>query len=808
MAELNTNFDTHRLTRKEKEANDFQWYKEKIDSYDKEANNTASIYGGISEYKRMKVNCDLYNNIIDLADFAYVCTPFGAKVGELPANMVNRDISSYRIKTLLGMEMKRPFGYKVLATNVEATTRREEEQSKRIRDYVIEQIMLPIKQQVELQYQEQTKGRELTPQEKKDIQDQIAQAIQAQTPPEVKRYMERDHQDPSEVQGHQIMEYLMKEQDIKRKFNNGWKYGLLTAYEVYWVGIVNNKPVLKVVNPIRFNCDKSPDLDYIENGEWAVAEWRMSPSDVVKTFKLTDKEIDDVYKNHHNYNETYLRENLHDFSNSHVDINHHTVKVIHVQFKGLRKVGWLDYIDKDGNLQTRFLVDEQYKLNRENGDVKIEWEWIPETYEGYKIGADIYKNMQPVPGQTKDVDTIYECKLSYHGVIYDNTNSQPTCPMDRMRVDQYYYDIIWYRIELLMASDKGKKVLMNINAIPESAGIDVEKWQYFFESTPFMWYNPDEEGMTQQDVNTIAKTIDLSLASDINNYINLAMAIDNRCGKSVGVTDPVLGQTSASQSVGNNQQNLIQTSHILEPYFDLHASVKKNVLNSLLTVAKIAYTNSKLEVLNYVLDDMSRRILDIDVNLLDNSTLGLFIEDSGEAQESQELVRNLAHAAMQNQTIELSDVLAVVKQKGTQEAEEALKAAEKARHEREDTNAQKQREFDSEQADKAREHEKEVWANEKDNIILKEEERRKTVVQAQAMMSMGFNENKDVDNDGQLDIIEVMKNANAVQIQMEKTQLENRKLDHTIENDKEKNSIERSKINMNNNLPKKTSPKK
>jgi hypothetical protein len=163
---------------------------------------------------------------------------------------------------------------------------------------------------------------------------------------------------------------------------------------------------------------------------------------------------------------------------------------------------------------------------------------------------------------------------------------------------------------------------------------------------------------------------------------------------------------------------------------------------------------------------------------------------------------------MQNQTIELSDVLAVVKQKGTQEAEEALKAAEKARHEREDTNAQKQREFDSEQADKAREHEKEVWANEKDNIILKEEERRKTVVQAQAMMSMGFNENKDVDNDGQLDIIEVMKNANAVQIQMEKTQLENRKLDHTIENDKEKNSIERSKINMNNNLPKKTSPKK
>jgi len=38
--------------------------------------------------------------------------------------------------------------------------------------------------------------------------------------------------------------------------------------------------------------------------------------------------------------------------------------------------------------------------------------------------------------------------------------------------------------------------------------------------------------------------------------------------------------------------------------------------------------------------------------------------------------------------------------------------------------------------------------------------------------------------------------------------LENRKLDHAIENDKEKNNIERSKINMNSNLSKKVNLKK
>ena len=84
-----TVFSTDRLTRKQKEKNDFAWYKEKADFYETEANISFNRNGGeIDEYKRMKVNYDLFNNILDLSDFSYVCTPFGAEVGELPARMV------------------------------------------------------------------------------------------------------------------------------------------------------------------------------------------------------------------------------------------------------------------------------------------------------------------------------------------------------------------------------------------------------------------------------------------------------------------------------------------------------------------------------------------------------------------------------------------------------------------------------------------------------------------------------------------------------------------------------------------------
>ena len=787
-------YSTERLSRREKEDKNFLWYREKIDMYDTKANFLSIGYGGVNEYKRMRVNYDLFNNIIDLSDFAYVATPYGSEMGELPAQMANRDICSYRIKALLGMEMKRPFGYRIIATNKEANNRKSEEETQRIQEFVVNQVMAPIRQQKEIEFQEQTKGRKLTQQELNELQQKMEEEIKAMTPDKVRAYMKRDHRDPAEVQGQQLLNYLIKKLDVRKKFNNGWKHGLLSAYEVYWLGIINGEPAMKVVNPVRFSCDKASDLDYIEQGEWAAAEYRMHPSQIVQNFDLNDKEIDMLWRNYNHHITQRVHDNLFNFDEYLTYEDKNAIRVLHCVFKGLRKIGWLDYIDEDGVLQTKFMVDESYKLNKENGDIKIEWEWIPETYEGYKIGMSIYKEMRPVPGQFKDMDNIYKCHLPYYGAIYDNTNSQPTSVMDRMKIYQYYYNIVMYRLELLLASDKGKKILMNINAIPTDSGIDLKKWQYFFESTPFMWYNPDEEGMNQSDVNTIAKTLDLSLASDIQKYVELANYLEEKCGKSVGITDPVLGQTSVSERVTNNQQNLVQTSHMLEPYFDLHNCIKKNVLQGLLDLARVSYANSDKKSISYILDDMSFEMLQLDINLLDESTLGLFMEDSSMSEEIKQTIQQLAHAAMQNQKIELSDVLKVIKQDSIQEAEEALLVSEEIRMERDQQNQQAQDKAKAEAQQKELDFKREEWNHEKEVIILKEEERRKTEIQKQAMLSMGFDTNKDQDNDGIPDVLEVAKHGVDAEIKRAQVANEARALDHKIQDDKEKNKLKAKEI--------------
>lgn len=796
----NTNlYWDERLTTKQKNANDQAWYKKWADELDSQHFRLAYMYGygHLSELKRMKVNYDLFNNIIDSQDFNYVCQPFSRELGELPAKMTNKDIVSGKIKALLGLENKRPFDWNIIATNVEATTRKEQEKTARIKQYVEMTIMAPIIEQIQMQYMEQIQGQELTAEQQQQIQQEIQQQIEANTPSEVIKYMEREHQDPAEILANQLMQYLIEKCDVKRKFNRAYKHGLISGKEIIYVGLLNGEPEVWNVNSMRFNCGKAPDTIFIEDAEYCSVEYRMTPSDIVKFFGdvLTPDEIDRIYQRYSttgSVNWDYWMDSNTDFVA--VD-DTSSIRVLHCCWKALREIGFLLYMDENGEIQER-LVDETYKIDPTIGDMEIRYEWVPEVYEAWKIDTDIYKNCRPIPGQYKDIDTMWNCKLPYYGVFYDNENAIPTSLVDRLKTYQYFYNIIWYRIELLIASDKGKKVLMNINNIPDSAGIDIEKWQYYFEATPYMWYDNNEEGKGYNDVNTVAKMIDLSLASDIQKYIELAEIIRQQAGRSVGVTDQVEGMMSGD-AVTNNQQSLQQSYNILEPYFEMHSYTKRNVLQALIEMGKIAYaSNPTKKCITYTMDDMTQHILTIDQELLDNSTYGVFVVNNTRADEIKTVLTQLAHAALQNQKVELSDVISVMKQESLLEAEETLKEAEYKRH-KSDLELQQQQGEQQQQLQQMQNEENEKeFEREKELIILKAEEDRKTKIAVAALTGASFNPDIDANNNGRNDFMEMAKMELSHADKQQKLALERDKFSHQITTEERRLNQEDEKLRL------------
>ena len=767
-----------------------KWYEEFANTLDGRLD--ASLMDNLNVKKEIKINYDLFNNILNIKDMEIVCNPFGSDIGEMPAKMTNRDIVSGKIKALIGMELKRAFPWKVIAVNKEATTRKEKETFNKIKDYVINSIMLPIRQQIEQEYVAQMNNRELTEDEKIKIQKEIEEKTKSATPEEIKEYMQRDHQDTAEILAHQLLEYLISDLDLKRKFNDCFKHFLLSGEARMYMGAHNDKVLTWVVNPLMIKGDDS--VDFLEDGEWAVCNYLMSANDIIKYLgeDISDEDAEIIYKSW-GTTITPVEEDL--FSQIDNGINFLQSNVAHCVWKAPRKIGFLDYLDEQGQIQTK-TVDESYTLNKDFGDISISWDWILEVYETWKIKTPkpIYVRKRALPSQYKDLKNINYCKLPYYGVNSDNTNSVRTALMSRLKSFQYYYDLIAYKIDLLVASDKGKKVLMNIGAVPSTKDFSMEKWQYLFETTSFGWFDPQEEGNTHIDANTVAKVVDLSLISDIQKYQQYLEYIRIQCGRSVGITDTVEGQIGQDEAVRNTQQNLIQTAYILEPYFEMQNVFKRNFLQGLLELAKVVYSGKNSEKLSYVVDDMSMKLLNIDGELLDNSTYGLFVANNTNVNEIKQSIVQLAQAALQNQKIEMSDVIKILRIESITEAEKTLSAAEQRRKEYEQISQQQQQQMMMEEEEKKRVREREKFEEDKEIITLKEKERRETEILKAGILAASFNPEQDKNNNGINDFLELQKTSFNMNLEKENQNLETQKFEHQKEVDGEKIKQNQQKI--------------
>ena len=550
--------------------------------------------------------------------------------------------------------------------------------------------------------------------------------------------------------------------------------------------------MLQVVNPLDFQSDVITDSGFIEDGEWAGTTLWLSPSAVVGMFEdLTDDEIEQIYDLGDNGSPDI------EFGFNEVSSRVGKLKVVHRTWKAMRKLGFLTFVDMETGQPEQKIVEEGYKMNPEMGDLEIQWEKIPEVYEGYKIGRDIYKRLRPVPSQPKDIDNLYTVKLPYTGGFIDDLNAAPVSLMDRVKLYQYYYNIIMYRIEMLMSSDKGKLLLLNMNLIPNSQGIDMKKWLYYADSLKIGFMNPAEEGNRSSgnaDVATAAKEIDMSLLSDIQKYIELATYIEERAGNTIGVTKEMEGRIGQYQAVKNTENALQQGSYIVEPYFNWHNIIKRNTLTYFLELSALAYSYNDIETIDHILDDFSREIIRMDKGMLSLSKFGLFVANSMDAIKVKEAINNLGLTAMQNQTLDLSDVVKIMKTDSITEAEEQLEVAEDRKRKQENEMEQQRMAHDKELQQMMEEAKDKDHERAKELIVLKEGEKRKTEIHKQTILALGFAEDKDVNNNQIPDVLEVAKHGLDVNLKGRKQDLDEAKFEQQKKTDADRKELEEKKL--------------
>lgn len=621
--------------------------------------NSTSYYGELQTYY------NLYNSIFDEKDFKSITNPFKVEDG-FPATPHDFNIIRPKVDLLIGEETKRPLNFRVIRTSQEATSEMQEKEKQMILQYIEAAITARMSPEEAQQFQQQLQSGEIMP------------------PEQIAKYMDKDYKDIVENTAYHSLTYLREKLDLDNEFIKGWKDGLISGREIYYIGVLNAEPYAERVNPICFSYDKSPDLDFIEDGSWCCRKMRMPITEVYDRYydKLEEKDLDKLEemigstpgRNLGDRSPVDMGIQLRIYDNPIFEGSGKSlVNVWHCCWKSFKKIFYVTTTDDAGQPQIN-IVDETYQPV--GNEVSVEPDWIIEVWEGYRAGSDLYFGIQPIEYQHVSIDNPNSQKLPYCGAIYSNTNSKPRSLVSILKPLQYMYIVLWYRLELAIARDKGKVVNMDITQIPKSMNISPAKWMHYLSSVGVNFINPYEEGWNipgreggkPAQFNQIT-ALDLTMSNVIAEYIQLMDKIEELAGTISGITQQREGAVSSSEMVGNVERSVVQSSHITEPLFWVHNQCKRRVLNMLLNTAKGAWEETGKKKLQYIFDNGERAFLDITPKFY-YEDMDVFVSDTSKDLENIQKLQQLIQPAMQNgaSLLEAAEILTndnfnIIKQK-------------------------------------------------------------------------------------------------------------------------------------------------
>ncbi len=781
--------------------------------------NSTSYYGELQTYY------NLYNSIFDEKDFKSITNPFKVEDG-FPATPHDFNIIRPKVDLLIGEETKRPLNFRVIRTSQEATSEMQEKEKQMILQYIEAAITAKMSPEEAQQFQEQLQSGEIMP------------------PEQIAKYMDKDYKDIVENTAYHSLTYLREKLDLDNEFIKGWKDGLISGREIYYVGVLNAEPYAERVNPICFSYDKSPDLDFIEDGSWCCRKMRMPITEVYDRYydKLEEKDLDRLEemigstpgRNLGDRSPVDMGIQLRIYDNPIFEGSGKSlVNVWHCCWKSFKKIFYVTTTDDAGQPQIN-IVDETYQPV--GNEVSVEPDWIIEVWEGYRAGSDLYFGIQPIEYQHVSIDNPNSQKLPYCGAIYSNTNSKPRSLVSILKPLQYMYIVLWYRLELAIARDKGKVVNMDITQIPKSMNISPAKWMHYLSSVGVNFINPYEEGWNipgreggkPAQFNQIT-ALDLTMSNVIAEYIQLMDKIEELAGTISGITQQREGAVSTSEMVGNVERSVVQSSHITEPLFWVHNQCKRRVLNMLLNTAKGAWEETGKQKLQYIFDNGERAFLDITPKFY-YEDMDVFVSDTSKDLENIQKLQQLIQPAMQNgaSLLEAAEILTndnfnIIKQK----LKDMQTRQEQIQQQQQEAEAQQQQQLQQMQ-NEAKQQELMLQEAQMDLQRYQIDQDNQTKIAVAQINAYRGTEELDQDQNGIPDPVEIGKQAIEQQkinqdaynkryeakqkreIEDQKIQLEKDKMKHETELQKAKDdaAYEREKLKARTALKNKTSGEK
>jgi len=333
-----------------------------------------------------------------------------------------------------------------------------------------------------------------------------------------------------------------------------------------------------------------------------------------------------------------------------------TIEVWKVHWKSFRKIFFITLNNPENNHPETFVVDETYTMTGEEEEVQEDW--IMQVWQGYKCQGDIYFGIRPINVATDSEDPT-TVKLPYTGLCASGKSI-----VELLKPIQVTYLSLWYRLELLLARDNGRALVMDITQIPKSLGIDTVRWAHMLKSLGVIMVNPYENGwnIPGRDGSRASAfngftAVDLSMAQSITMYIQLIDKCEQMAQQIVGFNPQRLGQVGNRDLKSTTQEALNQSYNTNALLVYQHDMCKQRVMRKLMNTALAIRYRDDDKFLSYIGEDGMRMFMDMPQGALE--PMDLFIKSSGDQVEKINQLKQLYQPAMQNGA-SLSDIVEIM----------------------------------------------------------------------------------------------------------------------------------------------------
>lgn len=608
------------------------WYADNLDFCINKSNFNFGMKGG---RKDLQVLYQAYNNIFPMSWFTHITDPLNAKKEKnkkYPAKIRPLNMLRTNLDQLLAEYPRRPFTYNVENLGESGYNRHNDQMAQ-----AAQGVFMQYFQQAALQ-QAKENGRQLSPEEEQQLMQDPPMPEQA------KAEFQTSYKDEKAIKGQKWLRRIIRDQEIKRKIHRGFKHWLITGEVYSYKSIENDRLVYRDISPMNIDYEISEQQIFVEDADWVVCREFYTPSQATDKFYRVLTENQNKYITDNPTTIAYLRTPIAFCNHIGNGIVNGQIPCYHVQWKGRKKIGFLSYFDTDTFQLVEDVVDEDYIVDRNKGEI-VEWRWVNEIYEGWRITEDIYVETQACPYQRNPMNNHSACKLSYNGRKHSNTHAENVAVLEIGLPLQIMHIITGYIIEKTIAKSKGKIAMIDKNTL----GGDNEEWDeetsfYYADAMGYMLIDRNQPGVDKSW--NQYQVLDLSLFDQIKQLIELQASFRAQWDELLGMNRQRKGQTYSSDGLGVNERATFQSTVITDMIFIPFDEFTERELQGLMDLGKFATAKGVYAVYNG--DDYQSALMEIDPEDFMDEDFGVFQDNSSENLNKLNEMKSMSESMVQN----------------------------------------------------------------------------------------------------------------------------------------------------------------